>query len=83
MVNIVDVTMLDLVRTQHRGFCDKFFEVFTPDKPVISARSMFDLDYYFFYSYCAVNWHGYPSAIRQLLFSRAFETQREILVVLA
>lgn len=63
VVNIVDVTMLDLVRTQQRGLCDKFVEVFSSDKPVI------------------INWHGYPSAIRQLLFSRAFETHREILVL--
>jgi len=28
-----------------------------------------------------INWHGYPSAIRQLLFSRANESRREILVL--
>jgi len=63
VVNIVDVTLLDLVRAQQRGVVDKFDEIFTSNKPAL------------------INWHGYPSAIRQLLFSRANETQREILVL--
>jgi xylulose-5-phosphate/fructose-6-phosphate phosphoketolase len=63
VVNVVDVTMLDLARSQQCAVVDKFYEVFTADKPVI------------------INWHGYPSAMRQLLFSRANETNRDMLIL--